>query len=73
MKISYGKSADAIYIRIRPARIGKSKRFDQNLIVDFDSKGRACGVEILNVSEWVSNKGRSVKIGTRKIPIPAFA
>jgi uncharacterized protein YuzE len=73
MKISYDKIADAVYIRAKAARIKSTKKIQNNLLVDFDAKGRVRGIEILDASHWLqsSTKKPSIEIGNRRIPIPA--
>ena len=73
MKISYDKLADAVYIRAKTARIKSTKRIQNNLLVDFDAKGRVRGIEILDASQWLQSKNKraSIEIGNRRIPIPA--
>ena len=75
MKISYDKTADAVYIRAKAARIKRTQRIQGNLLVDFDARGEVRGVEILHASRWPSSGSKvlSVEIGKRKIQIPAFA
>ncbi|MBI2639778.1 MAG: DUF2283 domain-containing protein [Candidatus Sungbacteria bacterium] len=73
MKIRYDKEADAIYIRIKSAKIKKTVKIEADILADFDEKGNTCGIEILNASKQLPTKERSVEIGKRKMPIPAFA
>lgn len=73
MKISYDKAADAVYIRAKVARIKSTKRIQDNLLVDFDAKGRVAGVEILKASSWLQSKKKpNIEIGKRRIPIASF-
>lgn len=73
MKIDYDKIADAVYIRAHKGTTAKTKKFDANLIVDFDAKGNVRGVEILNASEWLfeNKKIPSIQIGAKRISIRA--
>ncbi|RJQ36695.1 DUF2283 domain-containing protein [Candidatus Parcubacteria bacterium] len=72
MKFSYDKYADAVYIRAKSAKIKRTEKFQDDILIDFDAENKVRGIEILNVSEWLSkDKTPSVEIGNRKIPIPA--
>ena len=56
LNFSFDKSADAVYIRVASGKIAKTKRLHKSLVVDFDKKGKVRGVEILNASDWFSQK-----------------
>ena len=71
MKISYDKTADAIYIRMKTARVTRTKKIEGNLLADFDAKGNVRGIEILHASRWLLGTKPSIEIGERKILIPA--
>ncbi len=51
MKIEYSKDVDALYIRLREARIADSKDIEEGVTVDLDEKGHIVGIEILDASE----------------------
>jgi len=51
MRIEYSKSADALYIRLREAKIFDSIDIEEGVTVDFDEKGHVVGIEILDASE----------------------
>ncbi len=55
MKLEYDEEVDAAYIYIEyPIEDGKVKKtieLNENIILDFDEKGRLLGVEILNASK----------------------
>lgn len=59
MKFEYDKEADAAYIYIKhPIKEGEAKKtieLNENIIIDFDDKGKLLGVEILDASK-VLNK-----------------
>lgn len=60
MKITYDKNADAAYIYVvHPLREGQSKRtarIKDDIILDFDKKGKLLGVEVLNASKHLQKK-----------------
>ncbi|MBI2142757.1 DUF2283 domain-containing protein [Candidatus Woesearchaeota archaeon] len=60
MKFEYDKEADAAYIYfVHPIRTGQSKstvELKENIILDFDGRGKLSGVEILNASKVLNRK-----------------
>jgi uncharacterized protein YuzE len=66
MKITYDKSADAMYIYLNPKRkIAKTMPLSESLLLDVDKKGNAVGLEILFVSSGkdVKNLNKNLKSG----------
>ncbi len=51
MKLHVDKEADALYLRLDDSKIIESEEVAPGVIVDFDSKNRAVGVEVLYVSK----------------------
>ncbi len=55
MKLEYDKEMDAAYIYIKyPIKAGEAKKtieLNENIILDFDSKQKLIGVEILDASK----------------------
>lgn len=55
MKFEYDKEVDAAYIYIEyPIKDGEAKKtieLNENIILDFDEKGKLLGVEILDASK----------------------
>jgi uncharacterized protein YuzE len=51
MKIEYSKNVDALYIRLREAKIVDSMDIEEGVTVDLDEKGHIVGIEILDASE----------------------
>ena len=55
MKFEYDKEVDAAYIYLEyPIKDGEAKRtieLNENIILDFDEKGKLLGVEILDASK----------------------
>lgn len=60
MKFEYDKDVDAAYIYLEyPIKEGGAKKtieLNENIIVDFDEKGKLLGVEILNASKTLNKK-----------------
>ena len=57
MKVHYDKIADAMYIRLRTGEIKGTVKVNNRLMVDVDSKGNTIGVELLDASLQLSEKG----------------
>ena len=51
MKIEYSKDVDALYIRLREAKIADSIDIEEGVTVDLDEGGHIVGIEILDASE----------------------
>ena len=68
MRVEYDSKADAMYIWLRKARYEISEELAENVIIDFDKRGRIIGIEILDASK---NLGKQlVKIlNTEKLAI----
>ena len=59
MEITYDKEADAVYIKLRDGKFAKNKQLDDNTILDLDKNNNVLGIELLWVSEWMSQKSLS--------------
>lgn len=55
MKLHVDKEADALYLRLDNSKIIESEEIAPGVIVDFDAKNRAVGVEVLYVSQRAPN------------------
>ncbi len=51
MKIEYSKDVDALYIKLREAKITDSIDIEEGVTVDIDKHGHIVGLEILDASE----------------------
>ena len=51
MKIEYSKNVDALYIKLREAKITDSVDIEEGVTVDVDENGHIVGLEILDASE----------------------
>ncbi len=60
VKLEYDKDVDAAYIYLEyPIKAGSAKRtieLNDNIILDFDDKGKLIGVEILDASKILNKK-----------------
>ena len=60
MKFEYDKEADAAYIYIEyPIKEGEAKKtieLNENIILDFNNKGKLLGVEILDATKVLNKK-----------------
>jgi uncharacterized protein YuzE len=56
VKISYDKTADALYIYLKKGKVAKTKKITSRLLVDVDKKGGALGIEMLDVSHQIPKK-----------------
>jgi uncharacterized protein YuzE len=60
MRIEYDKEVDAAYIYLEyPIKDGEAKKtieINNNIIIDFDEKGKMIGVEVLNASKVLNKK-----------------
>lgn len=69
MKIQYDKLADAMYIYFRKAKVSKTIKMKDRLIVDVDKVGKIIGLEILGVSTQIPKN----QIGNIQMEMPVFA
>ena len=72
MKIEYSKSVDALYIRLREAKIVDSKDIEEGVTVDLDENGHIVGLEILDASEKL-NTSDLVNISIENLPLERVA
>jgi len=72
MKIEYSKNIDALYIRLREAKIGDSIDIETGVTVDLDDQGHIVGVEILDASEKMDISD-IVNISIENIPLEKVA
>ncbi len=72
MKIEYSKSVDALYIRIREAKIVDSMDIEEGVTVDLDKNGHIVGLEILDASEKLDISDL-VNISIENIPLEQVA
>lgn len=68
MKIEYSKGIDALYIRLREAKIVDSKDIEEGVTIDLDEKGHIVGIEILDASERLK-LSELVNISIENLPL----
>lgn len=54
--ITYDKEADAMYVYLSNAKSARTKVLSEHILIDFDSKDRLIGVEILDASKILKAK-----------------
>jgi len=72
MKIEYSKSVDALYIRLREAKVVDSTDIEEGVTVDLDENGHIVGLEILDASEKL-NISELVNISIENLPLERVA
>lgn len=72
MKIEYVKEEDALYIRLREAKIVDSKDIEEGVTVDLDENGHVVGFEILDASERLGMSDL-VNISIENLPLEKVA
>jgi uncharacterized protein YuzE len=72
MKIEYSKSIDALYIKLKTAKIVDSRDIEEGVTVDLDENGHIVGLEILDASEKL-NISDLVNISIENLPLEKVA
>lgn len=54
MRVNFDRDTDALYLRLDKAKIVDSEQVAPGVIVDFDSKDRVVGLEVLALSKRVA-------------------
>jgi len=72
MKIEYSKDIDALYIRLRDAKVSDSRDIEEGVTVDLDEKGHIVGMEILDASEKLE-LSELVNISIENLPLEKLA
>ena len=68
MKIEYSKNADALYIRLRKAKIVDSMDIEEGVTVDLDENNHIVGLEVLDASERL-DISELVNISIENLPL----
>lgn len=68
MKIEYSKDVDALYIRLREAKIADSMDIEEGVTVDLDDDGHIVGIEVLDAGEKLELSDL-VNISIENLPI----
>jgi uncharacterized protein YuzE len=58
MKLRIDKDTDALYLRLDNAKVIESEQVAPGVIVDFDSKDRVVGLEVLNIFKRLPKRKR---------------
>ncbi len=62
MRIEYDQVADAIYFRFKGEDVSESIEISAGVVIDYDSKGEICGIEVLAFSKRNFDLNRLVKL-----------
>ena len=54
MRLRYDEQVDVLYIRLKEAPYHESDEIKEGFILDYDKDGNIIGIEILDVSEYLS-------------------
>lgn len=55
MRFEYDQQADAMYIRLRTAKVAESKEVHPGVVLELDAQGQVLGIELLDVSKRTDN------------------
>lgn len=72
MKIEYSKSVDALYIKLREAKVADTRDIEEGVTIDLDENGHIVGIEILDASEKL-NISNLVNITIENLPLEQVA
>jgi uncharacterized protein YuzE len=66
MRVSKNKKLNVAYVQFRKGSSAKTVRVMENILIDFDAKGKILGIEVLDLAELapalkILNKGTSEK------------
>jgi len=62
MRVEYDQVADSIYFRFKGEDVAESIEISSGVVVDYDSKGEICGIEVLAFSKKNLDLNRLVKL-----------
>lgn len=54
MQVEYDQVADAVYFRLRGKKVAECVEVSGGVVIDYDSKGEICGIEVLAFSRVFS-------------------
>lgn len=60
MKITYSPSADAIYLTLNQHIPVKTKRINDQIVLDFDADGNLIGIELLDASTYTDDPNAAI-------------
>ena len=67
MKINYDTAADAAYFRFEAGSPAESKVISKGIIVDYDSAGDVCGIEVISFSQRSMNLNSLLRLSSEEI------
>jgi uncharacterized protein YuzE len=50
MKIKYYQDTDTLYIELRQVEVAETEDWDEDTLIDLDTKGNVCGITIEHAS-----------------------
>jgi uncharacterized protein YuzE len=62
MRVEYDQVADAIYFRFKGEDVAESVEISEGVVIDYDSRGNICGIEVLAFSKKNLDLNRLVKL-----------
>lgn len=62
MKIRYDPNADAMYIKLSDEEVKKTRKVDNNTILDYDKNGKVIGIELLFVKEQMPHLLKEIQV-----------
>ena len=71
VRVEYDQKADAMYIWLRKAKYDISEELAENVVLDFDKKGRIIGIEVLDASKNLGKELVTRILSTEKIAATA--
>jgi len=67
MRIDYDPVADAVYFHFKTASVADSVELREGVIVDYDTEGSICGIEILSYSKRNMDLNRLITLREEEI------
>ena len=67
MKINYDPVADAAYFRFEGGSPAESKEISKGIIVDYDSAGDVCGIEVISFSQRSMDLNSLLRLSSEEI------
>ncbi|MBN2230865.1 MAG: DUF2283 domain-containing protein [Candidatus Thorarchaeota archaeon] len=62
MQVEYDKVADSVYFRLKGNDVAESVEIAEGVVIDYDSKGEICGIEVLAFSKRDLDLNRLVRL-----------
>lgn len=55
MKFNYDPKTDSLYLELRTGTYDRSKKVSDEVVVDYDKKGKVLGVEVLTAKKTIKS------------------